>query len=44
MNVSTISSNITASNVETGTLPKDGEVLINRALSDNLGKDIIGQK
>lgn len=44
MNVSTISSNITASNVETGTLPKDGEVLINKALSDNLGKDIIGQK
>ncbi|ALB44162.1 ATP-binding cassette domain-containing protein [Clostridium beijerinckii] len=44
INVSTISSNITASNVETGTLPKDGEVLINKALSDNLGKDIIGQK
>lgn len=44
MNVSTISSNITASNVETGTLPKAGEVLINKALSDNLGKDIIGQK
>ncbi|MDG5852786.1 ATP-binding cassette domain-containing protein [Clostridium beijerinckii] len=44
MNVSTISSNITAANVETGTLPKDGEVLINKALSDNLGKDIIGQK
>ncbi|OCA97380.1 ATP-binding cassette domain-containing protein [Clostridium beijerinckii] len=44
MNVSTISSNITASNVETGTLPKVGEVLINKALSDNLGKDIIGQK
>ncbi|NMF05832.1 ABC transporter ATP-binding protein/permease [Clostridium beijerinckii] len=44
MNVSTISSNITASNVETGTLPKTGEVLINKALSDNLGKDIIGQK
>ncbi|CUU50731.1 ABC transporter ATP-binding protein/permease [Clostridium beijerinckii] len=44
MNVSTISSNITASNVETGTLPKAGEVLINKALSNNLGKDIIGQK
>lgn len=44
MNVSTISSNITTSNVETGTLPKAGEVLINKALSDNLGKDIIGQK
>ncbi|WP_238858749.1 ABC transporter ATP-binding protein/permease [Clostridium sp. YIM B02569] len=44
MNVSTISSNITASNVEAGTLPKAGEVLINKALSDNLGKDIIGQK
>lgn len=44
MNVSTISSNITESNVETGTLPKAGEVLINKALSDNLGKDIIGQK
>ncbi len=44
MNVSTISSNITVSNVETGTLPKAGEVLINKALSDNLGKDIIGQK
>lgn len=44
MNVSTISSNITASNVETGTLPKAGEILINKALSNNLGKDIIGQK
>ncbi|WP_026885101.1 ABC transporter ATP-binding protein/permease [Clostridium beijerinckii] len=44
MNVSTISSNITAYNVETGTLPKAGEILINKALSNNLGKDIIGQK
>ena len=44
MNVSTISSNITDSNVETGTLPKDGEILINKVLSNRLGKDIIGQK
>ncbi|AJH01792.1 ABC transporter ATP-binding protein [Clostridium beijerinckii] len=44
MNILTISSNITASNVGNGTLPKAGEVLINKALNDNLGKDIIGQK
>ncbi len=42
--ISTISSNITSSNVEKGSLPKDGEILINKALSDEIGSDIIGQK
>jgi putative ABC transport system permease protein len=44
MKVATISSNITASNVEKGALPKEGEVLINKAISDKLGEGIIGQK
>jgi ABC-type lipoprotein export system ATPase subunit/ABC-type antimicrobial peptide transport system permease subunit len=44
MKVSTISSNITSSNVESGRLPKAGEILINKALSDELGSDIIGKK
>jgi len=44
MKISTISSNITNSNVEKGALPKDGEILINKALSDKLGEGIIGQK
>jgi putative ABC transport system permease protein len=44
MKVSTISSNITNSNIESGTLPKEGEILINKAISDKLGEDIIGQK
>ncbi|EHI99681.1 Phosphonate-transporting ATPase [Clostridium sp. DL-VIII] len=42
--ISTISSNITNSNVEKGSLPKEGEILINKALSDEIGSDIIGQK
>jgi ABC-type lipoprotein export system ATPase subunit/ABC-type antimicrobial peptide transport system permease subunit len=44
MKVSTISSNITTSNVEKGVLPKTGEILINKAISDKLGESIIGQK
>lgn len=44
MRISTISSNITASNIEKGSLPKEGEILINKTLSDNLGEDIVGQK
>ena len=44
MKISTISSNITNSNVEKGALPKEGEILINKALSDKLGEGIIGQK
>lgn len=44
MRIATISSNITASNVERGALPKEGEILINKAISDKLGEDIIGQK
>ncbi len=44
MKVSTISPNITNSNVEEGYLPKEGEILINKAISDKLGEDITGQK
>jgi len=44
MKISTISSNITNSNVEKGALPKEGEILINKAISDKLGEDIIGKK
>jgi ABC-type lipoprotein export system ATPase subunit/ABC-type antimicrobial peptide transport system permease subunit len=44
MKVSTISSNITNSNIEEGALPKEGEILINKAISDKLGEDIVGQK
>lgn len=44
MKISSISSNITNSNIEKGTLPKNGEILINKALSDKLGDSIIGQK
>lgn len=43
MRTSTISSNITASNVEKGALPKEGEVLINKSVSDNLGGEVIGK-
>ncbi|PRR83072.1 ATP-binding cassette domain-containing protein [Clostridium vincentii] len=43
MRTSTISSNITASNVEEGALPKDGEVLINKSVSDNLGGEVVGK-
>lgn len=44
MRIATISSNITTSNVEKGALPKEGEILINKTISDKLGEDIIGQK
>jgi len=44
MKISTISSNITNSNVEKGALPKEGELLINKAISNKLGEGIIGQK
>lgn len=44
MRVSTISSNITESNVEEGTLPEKGEILINKSILDRFGEDIIGKK
>jgi putative ABC transport system permease protein len=44
MEVLTISSNITSSNIENGSLPKEGELLVNKALGDMLGNSIIGQK
>lgn len=44
MRISTISSNITDSNLEEGALPKAGEILINKAIKDKLGEDIIGKK
>ncbi|AGF54996.1 ABC-type lipoprotein export system ATPase subunit/ABC-type antimicrobial peptide transport system permease subunit [Clostridium saccharoperbutylacetonicum] len=44
MRISTISSNITTSNIEQGTFPKEGEILINKSVSDKLGGGVIGQK
>ncbi|MDR3596612.1 ATP-binding cassette domain-containing protein [Clostridium sp.] len=44
MSISTISSNITEANLEEGTLPKTDEMLINKAISDKLGGDVIGKK
>jgi ABC-type antimicrobial peptide transport system permease subunit/energy-coupling factor transporter ATP-binding protein EcfA2 len=44
MMLSTISSNITEANLEDGTLPKEDEILVNKAVSDNLGGDVIGKK
>lgn len=44
MRISTISSNITDSNIEEGTLPKEGEILINKSVNDRLGGDVIGKK
>ena len=44
MRLSTISSNITESNLREGSLPKDGEILINKTISDKVGEDVIGKK
>jgi len=44
MRILTISSNITDSNIEEGTLPKEDEILISKAVNDKLGGDIIGKK
>lgn len=44
MRISTMSSNVTASNIEEGAPPKEGEVLINKAVSERFGGNIIGQK
>jgi ABC-type lipoprotein export system ATPase subunit/ABC-type antimicrobial peptide transport system permease subunit len=44
MRISTISSNITDSNIEEGALPKEGEILINKSVNDKLGGDVIGKK
>lgn len=44
MRISTISSNITTSNIENGTLPKEGEILINKSVRDKFGGDVIGKK
>ena len=44
MRISTISSNITTSNIEQGDFPKEGEILVNKSVSDKLGGDVIGQK
>jgi len=44
MRISTISSNITDSNIEEGTLPKEGEILINKSVNDTFGGDVIGKK
>jgi len=42
--VSTISSNLTDSNIEEGTMPKENEILINKSVSTELGGDPIGKK
>lgn len=44
MRISTISSNITESNLLEGALPKKDEILINKSISDKLGGDVIGKK
>lgn len=44
MRISTVSSNITASNIKSGRLPKRGEILISKSISDKLGEDIIGKQ
>ena len=44
MRISTISSNITASDIVEGTLPSEDEILINKSVNDKLGGDIIGKK
>lgn len=42
--VSTISSNITNSNIKEGSLPKKNEIVINEAVARKFEKDIIGKK
>lgn len=44
MRISTISSNITESNLQEGLLPKEGEILINKTVSDRFGGNVIGKK
>lgn len=44
MRISTISRNITESNIHEGALPKEGEILINKSVSDKFGGKILGQK
>jgi ABC-type lipoprotein export system ATPase subunit/ABC-type antimicrobial peptide transport system permease subunit len=44
MRLSTVSSNITESNLAEGVLPKEDEILVNKAVADNLGGDVIGKK
>jgi len=44
MRIATISSNITESNVGEGTLPKEGEMLINKSVNDSLGGNVVGKK
>lgn len=43
MRLSTISSDITKSNLQDGELPEAGEILVNKAVSDKLGGDVIGK-
>lgn len=44
MRISTISQNITEANIHEGALPKEGEILINKSVSDKFGGKILGQK
>lgn len=44
MRISTVSSNITASNIQEGALPKEGEILIDKSINDKFGGDVIGNK
>ncbi|MBS2904722.1 hypothetical protein KFV96_26780, partial [Klebsiella pneumoniae] len=42
--LATVSSGILESSLSSGNLPKEGEILINKAVADKLGENIIGQK
>lgn len=44
MRLATVSSGMLQSNLSEGTLPKEGEILINKTVADRLGENIIGQK
>lgn len=42
--LSTVSSIILQSSLSSGNIPSDGEILINKAVADKLGEDIVGKK
>ena len=42
--LSTVSSVILQSSLSTGNIPSDGEILINKAVADKLGEDVVGKK
>lgn len=42
--LSTVSSVILQSSLSSGNIPSDGEILINKAVADKLGEDVVGKK